>query len=202
AAPGDILEFTSGAGAAAYVVGCSDNVIATIDATMSLATDTPDFWRRGLSKFPEHVGRFTAEPGYFTHVQAMANLIFEQTGLQVKDFTHVIFHQPNARFPQVVASKLGFTKQQINEGFLVKDIGNAYSANTMLGLTAVLDIANPGEKILLISYGSGSGCDAFVLTATEQLPVVQKRATLTRAYISHKKYVSYTNYRYNLDLVY
>lgn len=201
AASGDILEYTASAAAAAYIIGVGEGVVATLDLTMSISTDTPDFWRRGLQKFPAHVGRFTAEPGYFSHIQTITHSILEKIRMQPSDFAHVIFHQPNARFPMSVATKLGFTQQQVDAGLLVKSIGNSYSASSLLGLSAVLDVAKPGQRVLLVSYGSGSGCDAFVFTATEQLPQVQAKVTRTLAYAQRTNYLSYTHYRNNINLV-
>jgi hydroxymethylglutaryl-CoA synthase len=201
-APGDILEFTAAAAAAAYIVGTGDAVLATIDNTFSLSSDTPDFWRRSQCAYPQHVGRFTAEPGYFSHVQEMTDLVLQRTGLRPQDFDHVIFHQPNVRFPTSIGMRLGFSAQQFEAGLLVKEIGNSYSASSLLGLTAVLDVAQPGQRLLLVSYGSGSGCDAFVLTTTAHLPQAQTRAIATRAYARRKQYISYTHYRYNLDMIY
>ena len=201
AARGDILEYTSGAAAAAFIVGSGEGVVASLDATLSLSTDTPDFWRRGLQKFPAHVGRFTAEPGYFAHVQMTTQAILKKTGFQPADFAHVIFHQPNMRFPVSVAHKLGFTPAQFDAGLLVKQVGNSYSASSLLGLSAVLDNAKPGQKILLVSYGSGSGCDAFVFTATERLLAVQSAATKTLTYVQRKNYISYSQYRNNINLI-
>lgn len=201
AAAGDILEYTAGAAAAAYIVGSSEDVIATLDATLSITSDTPDFWRRGLQKFPAHVGRFTAEPGYLAHIQTITRLMLERLGMVAQDFTHVIFHQPNARFPVSIANKLGFTAEQVETGLLVKMVGNSYSASSLLGLSAVLDVAKTGERILLVSYGSGSGCDAFVFTPTSRLSQVQEKATTTLAYAQRKTYISYTHYRNNINLI-
>jgi len=41
------------------------------------------------------------------------------------------------------------TKEQIEPGLIVRRIGNTYSGSSMLGLAAVLDIASPGDKILV-----------------------------------------------------
>src|SRR5512138_3660028 len=44
--PGDALEYTAGAGGAAYLVGAAESALAVFEASYSYATDTPDFWRR------------------------------------------------------------------------------------------------------------------------------------------------------------
>ncbi len=49
ARPGDVLEFTAAAGGMACLVG-TDHLIAELLGTVSVATDTPDFWRRAGSR--------------------------------------------------------------------------------------------------------------------------------------------------------
>src|SRR3970282_1969184 len=66
--PGDALEYTAGAGGAAYLLGPAEDSLAVINATYSYVTDTPDFWRRAYQKYPEHGQRFTGEPAYFDHI--------------------------------------------------------------------------------------------------------------------------------------
>jgi hydroxymethylglutaryl-CoA synthase len=77
-------------------------------------------------------------------------------------------------------------------------IGNPYSASSMLGLAAVLDIAKPGQKICMVSYGSGAGSDAFVWETTALLPRVQeirkKYGALVTQQIVKKQYVDYVGY--------
>lgn len=161
--PGDVLEYSASAGGAALIVGSSENeMIATIEATLSVTSDTPDFWRRALQPYPEHTGRFTGKPSYFAHVIEATEQMLKKVNMKPQDFDHVVFHQPNAKFPIAVAKKLGFTMEQIRAGLLVDRIGNTYSANSLLGLCAVLDVASPGQMILMTSYGSGAGSDAFV----------------------------------------
>ena len=59
--PGDALEYTAGAGGAAYIVGPAEEALAVINASYSYVTDTPDFWRREYQHYPEHGNRFTGE---------------------------------------------------------------------------------------------------------------------------------------------
>ena len=162
--PGDVLEYSAAAGGAAFLVGCDENkIIATIDATLSVASDTPDFWRRPMQKYPEHMNRFTGEPSYFNHVILATKKILEKTNMRPADFDYVVFHQPNGKFALTVAKKLGFTRKQVEPGLIVTKLGNSYSATSLIGLASVLDVAKPGQRILLTSYGSGAGSDSFVL---------------------------------------
>jgi hydroxymethylglutaryl-CoA synthase len=192
--PNDALEFTAGSGGAAHIVGKQkEEIIAEIDETYSFTTDTPDFWRRQHAEFPMHAGRFTGEPAYFKHLLGAAKGILKKTGLQAKDFDYAIFHQPNGKFPKQAAKMLGFEEEKIKQGLLTPYIGNTYSGATMVGLAAVLDVAKPGQRILAVSYGSGSGSDAFVLTATKNIE--KKRAKLpVFEMIKEKQYLTYAEY--------
>ncbi len=201
--PGDALEYTAAAGGAAVLLGPAAESVAIINGSYSFVTDTPDFWRRAHAEYPSHGDRFTGEPAYFKHVQGAAEMLMESLGTKSGDYQWAVFHQPNAKFPERVAGQLGFSKEQIKPGLLSPRIGNTYSGSTMIGLTAILDIAKPGDRILMVSYGSGAGSDAFDIVVTDKLPEVQKLATTTEAYISRRteiNYATYTRYRDKLKL--
>ncbi len=202
AAPGDALEFSAAAGGAAFIVG-KERVIATINHTYSFTTDTPDFWRRAEQKYPRHGGRFTGEPAYFKHVMSSAQKMMEIAGTSPNDYQHAVFHQPNAKFPRKVAKMLGFTEDQINTGLKVPYIGNTYSGASMVGLAGVLDVAQPGDHILVTSYGSGAGSDSFDITVTDEINQFPKdKAPLIDDIIKDKDYVSYGVYAKYTDLLY
>ncbi len=192
--PGDALEYTASSGGAAFIIGENENeIIASIDETYSFTTDTPDFWRRQHAEFPRHAGRFTGEPAYFRHIMGAAEGIMEKTGLKAGDFDYAVFHQPNGKFPIKVAKMLGFDMGKIEQGLITPEIGNTYSGSTMIGLASILDVAKPGSRILAVSYGSGAGSDAFVLTATKNIE--KKRAAVAvKEMIKEKQYLSYAQY--------
>jgi hydroxymethylglutaryl-CoA synthase len=193
-APGDALEYSASAGAAAFIFGKKD-VIATVDETHSFMTDTPDFWRREYQNYPRHGGRFTGEPAYFKHTLGAARAILDKTGLGPKDFRWAVFHQPNGKFPMRAGKMLGFEKEQLEQGWLVPRLGNTYSGASPIGLTAILDVAEPGERILMVSYGSGAGSDAFVFTVNDRIKAVQDLAPHTRAQLdNNKRYLEYGEY--------
>jgi hydroxymethylglutaryl-CoA synthase len=196
--PGDALEYTAAAGGAAYLLGPAEISLAVIEGSYSFATDTPDFFRRAYEKYPEHGERFTGEPAYFKHITVAAETLMESMQTSPLDYQHVVFHQPNTKFPQRVGRDLGFKPEQIQTGLLVSKIGNTYAGSALVGLTAVLDAAQPGDRILLVSYGSGAGSDVFSLQTTDLLRERQDKAPKTLAYIARRTeidYATYTRYR-------
>jgi len=193
-APGDALEYSAAAGAAAFIFG-DDKVVAEVEETYAYMTDTPDFWRREHQFYPEHGGRFTGEPAYFKHIMGAARGIMAKANATAADFTYVIFHQPNGKFPLRVGKMLGFTKTQIEPGWLSPTLGNTYSGSSPMGLASTLDIAKAGDRILLVSYGSGAGSDAFIFRVTERIDEVRDVAPRTRDQLDNNKvYIDYGTY--------
>jgi len=192
--PGDALEYTAGAGGAAFVLGPAEESLAVIESTYSFVTDTPDFWRRAYQKYPEHGQRFTGEPSYFKHITEAAAALMEATETTPADYQFAVFHQPNAKFPVRVARSLGFSQEQIQTGLLVPVIGNTYSGAAIIGLTAILDEAEPGDRILLTSYGSGAGSDAMVLIVLDRLKERRSLAPKTQDYVSRRTEIDYATY--------
>ena len=194
--PGDALEYTAGAGGAAFILGKGGSGnIAEILKTVSFTSDTPDFWRKEGASFPSHGGRFTGEPGYFNHTISATKMLFEETGFKPSDFDYAVFHQPNGRFPTNVAKQLGFTSEQIKNGLITPMIGNTYSGASLIGLAATLDVAMPGQKILVTSFGSGAGSDSFAIEVTENIEARRGSLVPVRDIISkNKTYVDYSIY--------
>jgi hydroxymethylglutaryl-CoA synthase len=115
-------------------------------------------------------------------------------GTEPGDYNYAVFHQPNTKFPQRVAKMLGFSAEQIEPGLLVPMIGNTYAGAAIIGLSAVLDIAEPGDRILLVSFGSGAGSDAFDLLVTDAILERRDRAPKTQDYIARRTEIDYATY--------
>ena len=193
-APGDALEYSASAGGAAFLIG-TDRVIAEIDHTVSYTTDTPDFWRREGQRYPSHGGRFTGEPAYFKHVLSCAQLLLKQAATKPEDYDYAVFHQPNGKFPVRAGKQLGFKDEQLDAGLLVREIGNTYSGAILVGLSAILDEAEPGERIFAVGYGSGAGSDAFDFTVTPEITKIRRNATPTlKEQLKNAVFLDYATY--------
>ena len=105
-----------------------------------------------------------------------------------------MFHQPNGRFPLSVGKRLGFTPDQIKPGLMTPMIGNSYNASALIGLARLLDIAEPGDRILLAPFGSGAGSDAYSIIVTDKVLEKRDKAPKVEDYLTRKHYIDYAQY--------
>ncbi|MHC4932114.1 MAG: hydroxymethylglutaryl-CoA synthase, partial [Planctomycetota bacterium] len=65
--------------------------------------------------------------------------------------------------------------------------------------SGILDIAKPGQRILMVSYGSGSGSDGFIYRVTDRIDEVRDLAPKTLDYLDKNQvyldYGTYAKYR-------
>jgi hydroxymethylglutaryl-CoA synthase len=190
--------YTAGAGGA-FIIGQAEESLAVINASYSYVTDTPDFWRRPEAKYPEHGMRFTGEPAYFKHITEAATHLMDASGTG-KDYQWAVFHQPNTKFPEG-CKQLGFP-QTIAQA-VSPVIGNTYAGAALIGLTGILDEARAGDRVLMVSFGSGAGSDAFDILITDKLEARRDLATKTQDYIRRRTeidYATYVRYRGKLQM--
>lgn len=191
--PGDALEYTAGAGGAAFIMG-KNKPIAELEGMYAFTTDTPDFWRREGARYPSHAGRFTGSPSYFKHTISATRGLLDKLGLTVDDFDRVTFHQPNGRFPMAAAKSLKIPLEKLEPALCVTKIGNTYSAASIMGFARHLDFAEPGERILLVSYGSGAGSDAFSFVVTDEILEKRKNIVPVDTYLNDRQTIDYAIY--------
>lgn len=176
-APGSLLEASVGAGASAFVIARGGDLVATIDHIAAASSDATDFWRRDGEQFPSVVGKFSADVGYAEHTRRVVESLFRDTGTSAGDYQYLCLHQPYPSLPLSVAKELGFKRPQVQPGIVAGKIGNTYSSACLLGLCNVLDQAAPGDRIMLVSFGSGAGSDGFVMTVTPAIEAYRRRGT-------------------------
>jgi hydroxymethylglutaryl-CoA synthase len=123
--------------------------------------------------------------------------IMERCNLKPSDINYFVPHQPNPSFPSESRKKLGFKEDQF-----MPLTSMPSSATPTQGLTCwfscSFDVAKPDERILLASYGSGAGSDAYLLRTTSQLLDKRKRQKITVKFQAENpfiEYVDYTTYR-------
>ncbi len=112
-----------------------------------------------------------------------------------EDYDYAVFHQPNGKFPTRAAKMLGFKDEQVKDGLLTPYIGNTYSSSMIIGLSAILDKASPGDRILAVAFGSGAGSDAFDITVNDSIKSFKRdRAPGVMEQVNKPIWIDYANY--------
>lgn len=184
--PDDPLFYTAAAAASSLIIGWGMSPIATIEAWTSYISDTNDFYRRDMSRYPHHFSRFTGDPSYFYHSENAFNLLLKNTSFTVSDIDHLVVHQPNPKFAQRLAARINIPTSKLTAFKTMNSIGNPYAANLLLGLSATLDKAKTGEIICCLSYGSGAGSDAIIIRVNKPQPTGSNGETSLDKYLSER----------------
>ena len=174
--PGDELEYTAASGGAAFLLGPAEAGLRPLPGQHQLRYRYARLLaaRRPTLSQPRGPLHRRNRP-ISTTASTPAARSWSVWGPRPATTPGRSFTNPTSSFPQRAARSLGFSPDQVSVGLLAGDVGNTYSGSCMLGLTAILDVAGPGDRILMVSYGSGAGSDAFDLEVTERLAEMRRQ---------------------------
>ncbi|OGO30137.1 MAG: hypothetical protein A2Z29_07530, partial [Chloroflexi bacterium RBG_16_56_11] len=190
-APGSGLDQGFGDGAAAFIVGDND-VIASIEASVSLNNELLDVWRASGSGYVRTwEDRFVFEEGYLKILPLAIKTLLEKSGASIKDISKAVFYAPDQRRHRQMAGMLGLKPEQVQDPFFEK-LGNTGTAFSPMLLVAALEDARPGDKILLASYGDGA--DVFLLQITDKIAGLKGRWGVKRSLASKMMMRSFDEY--------
>lgn len=180
-----------GDAAAAVVIGDKD-VLATIDHFTSVNLEIVDVWRNDGQQFT-NVGedRFVESKGYLQAMTEVVNKLLQEVGISPQEIKKLVLSAPNAKLPLSVAKKTGFSAEQLQDSMMAV-VGDCGSAQPLLLLNAALSELKAGDKVLLASYGSGA--NAFLLTATEQIVKVHGKTKIEKYIESREEFTSYARF--------
>jgi 3-hydroxy-3-methylglutaryl CoA synthase/uncharacterized OB-fold protein len=158
--PGSADEKLGGDGAAALLFGDGEPAIAEVLATTSLTAEFLDRWRATTSVTGQQwEERFGAER-YGTLIRTAVERVLDTAGLAGVD--HVVLTCPNSGIVKRAATLVKGEKSVVTS-----PIGFAGACDAALALCGVLDTAEPGETVLMLS--AVDGCDAMLLRTTAAL---------------------------------
>jgi 3-hydroxy-3-methylglutaryl CoA synthase len=189
--PGSAEEMIFGDGAAALLLG-SDGVVAALEGTYSVAYDFPDYRRMRHDKFVRATeSRFIREEGYSKIVPEAISGLLRKYHLEAKDLAKVAYPCLSQRDHAAIGRRLGLPPEQVQEP-LLGEIGETGAASPLLLLAAMLEGAQPGDNILVVSYGNGA--DALLFRVTDEILKVRDRGRLKRYIGLQQPLSSYEKY--------
>lgn len=187
---GSTQEYLFGDGAVALLVG-SENVVASLEESYSTSYDFMDHRRLDTDVFDRSwEERWIQHEGYEKLIPQAVEGLLEKCGMVLGDFAKIIFPCPTLRIHAAVAGKIGMAAEQVEPG-LVGDLGYIGTAHSLLMLTAALDAAAPGDRLMVVGYGGG--CDALAFVVTEEIHK-RERGSFTRSLLRRRSLDSYEKY--------
>jgi hydroxymethylglutaryl-CoA synthase len=169
---GSVQELMFGDGAAALMVGDTD-VIAEFKGSFSTGHDFVDHFRGSEAKYDRQwEERWIRDVGFGQFIPEVVNGLCEKYGVAPGDFAKIIYPCYFGGARKSLNKKLGLEADQVVDN-LQAVVGDSGTAQPLLMMVRALEEAKPGDKILLISYGSG--CDALYFEVTDKLHELKPR---------------------------
>jgi 3-hydroxy-3-methylglutaryl CoA synthase len=191
-APESELEGVLGDGAAALTIADRDVIAEFVDAA-SVAEEFTYVWRTDAQRTVQVAGgRFSNTYGYGRDLGPAIRSLLERQGLEPRSIAALALYSPDARASAELAKSLGFdpTTQLVEP--LQPQIGCTGSAEPLLLLARALDRAQPGQLILVGSYGEGA--DVLLFRATDAIAAHRAATPVERWLAARRPLDSYEKY--------
>lgn len=195
--PASTMELNAGDGAAAILVGDGDP-LAVLRGAATLTADFVDHFRQS----DRHADygweeRWVRDEGFSKLVPPVVGQALAAAGIDAEQIDHFVMPEPLRRVGALVAKRVGVRPEAVADA-LFEQCGDTGAAHPLMLLAHTLAKAGPGERILLVQFGSG--CDALVLETTARaVATAQSPAWLAGGQIE-KNYLKYLSFTGQIDL--
>ncbi len=169
--PGNVTEYVAGAGAVAFLIG-KEAGLAEFGPWKTHSWDQNDYFRLEGERFVRSGAGFygwVANWGLLDHVVPAVASFFEATATAPADYSKFVVPQKTGIRALMTMGKCGLDMMQVLPYVLTQMIGDAGAAQSFLSLAHILDWAEPDERIGIVDYGSGAGCDVWSVRTTQAL---------------------------------
>jgi hydroxymethylglutaryl-CoA synthase len=189
--PGSAQEMIFGDAAAALTIG-SENVIAECIGSYCTAHDFVDHYRGEFAKFDRQwEDRWIRDSGITQLIPEAINGFLESNNMQIGDFSKVVYPCHYAAARRQLNKQFGIAPEA-EQNNLQTEIGESGTSHAVLMLVKALEEAKPGDKILVVSFGSG--CDVLAFQVTDQITNLSPRNGVSKALANRTELDNYTKY--------
>ena len=172
ALPASESEMLFGDAAAAFVVGC-EGIVAKLVCCQSLSVDFVDHFRHeGRDTSYDWELRWVRDEGHVKIIPAAVKAVLEESGYRNGDIDKFVFPIATRGVAATVAQLCGLRAESVCNP-LSEELGEAGTAHPLLLLSHALETARPGEKLLVVGFGSG--CDAMLFEVQPAIAGLPKR---------------------------
>ncbi len=197
---GSVQEMHYGDGAAALLVGQGEPIARLIGAH----SETVDFVHQYRMHDKAHdyawEERWVRDEGYLKIVPRAVAALLERCGVDAATIAHFCMPGTLSRIGPTVAKRCGLPDEAVRDN-LAAVCGDTGAAHPLLMLAAALEVARPGERILVAAFGEG--CDALLFEVTPAIAKATGRRGVQGALASRREdgnYMRYLSFNNLIDL--
>ena len=163
---GSPQEMVFGDAGAAFLVG-DEGVIAEFRGSHSLTFDFVDHYRGSKSTFDRQwEDRWIRDLGFEEFIPQVVDGLLKKYRVKMDDFAKVVFQCSYDAARRSLSKVLKLDPARIQDP-LQASIGETGTAHSLVMLVKALEEAKPGDKLLVVSFGSG--CEALYFEVTENI---------------------------------
>ena len=189
--PASSQEMIFGDAAAALLIG-NKNVIAEFKGSYSTTHDFVDHYRGEFARFDRQwEDRWIRDLGFDELVPETVHGLLRKCGVSINDFAKVIYPCHYAAARKKLNKTLGIKPEQAQDN-LQNEMGETGTPQALIMLVKALEEARPGDKLLMVSFGSG--CDALYFEVTENIEKMRGRGGISGSLARKADLDNYTKY--------
>ena len=188
--PESMWEQLLGDGAGALLL--SKDGGATIRVAKSVSSEMLGQWRRSGDRYVRAFEpKLETEYAYVRSVAQAGKAALQEAGVDPKDLAKAVISAGDPRSHQTAARALGVEMPQLQDTLFLM-LGGLGTAQLPIMLTAVLEAAKEGDKILVVNHGDGA--DALILEVAQPLTLPAGKRTVQQYMMTKKALPSYDAY--------
>lgn len=194
---GSIQEEIFGDAAGSFIIGEKD-VVAEFAGAFSVSYDFVDHWRSEREQLDRQwEDRFIRDVGYIQFIVEAFSGLAKRCSIEANQISKIVLPSLYVGDFKKIVKALGFSLEQVEEP-LVGQVGYSGVADPLIHLVKALEEANPGDRIVLIGYGSGADACLFEVTGRiekirDNRRGIRKQLTLRRELTSYEKMITFRN---------
>jgi len=189
--PASSQELIFGDAAAAFLVG-KEQVLAEFKGSFSVTCDFGDHYRGEHARFDRQwEDRWIRDLGFDHFVPEVILGLLKKYSLELSDFSKIVYPCHYAPARKSINKKLNIDpdREQPN---LQAEIGDTGTAHALVMTVRALEDARPGDRILVVSFGSG--CDAMYFEVTDEISRHRDRQAISGCLANRADLDNYTKY--------
>ncbi|MEW6522616.1 MAG: hydroxymethylglutaryl-CoA synthase [Bacillota bacterium] len=193
--PGVQMEYSASAAAVAFLLGKA-NVAVRLEGFACYNQDLSDYFRLAGDRYIRLGGGwlgYISNWGLLECLVPAARALFAKLDADGNAYDAVCLHHPNGLAPMMVAGQLGLDLLCVMPYVFTPQVGNTGSASALLGLAHFLDYAEPGQRVLVGSYGYGAGADCLSFATTDLVVANQGFRDLVSEQMEKKTMLDYAS---------